>query len=82
MYRKREKRFPKDLKELARDLIIDFNTGGEWEYENFGDSVVLSSPGFDDEDRGDDVSITLTVKSISKYLEDKRRSFIEGKKKD
>jgi hypothetical protein len=81
LFRTREKRFPENVKELAKDLIIDFNTGEEWRYESFGDSVTLSSPGFYDEDKSDDISITLTVKGIKKYLENKRRKFEEKKTK-
>lgn len=61
-------RFPVELHELGGNLIYDFNTGKLWEYDNNGDSVVISSPGPDHDSTKDDIYLTLTNLGIAEYL--------------
>ncbi|TES93458.1 MAG: hypothetical protein E3J87_02295 [Candidatus Cloacimonadota bacterium] len=66
-------RFPQSLEEIAKYLVVDFNTGKVWEYTNYEDSVTIFSPGPDISDKKDDISITLTGLGIKQYLAKRRK---------
>jgi hypothetical protein len=52
--------FPRSLQEITSDLTIDPTTGKLWYYTVEKDSVIVSSPGYDQEyDTKDDLRITL-----------------------
>jgi hypothetical protein len=66
--------YPPKIEEFEKRVYTDFNTGECFNYTNFGDSIIVSSPGPDLDSEKDDVSLTLTDIGIKKYLERKRNA--------
>ena len=79
MYRLETGRFPNALSELGYNGIIDPNTKNTWDYTYAKDSVVISSPGYDQLYNDDgDISITLKKSSIKEYKNKIHSDFDRG----
>ncbi len=58
-YRLENGYYPQNLEEIGGDIVIDLNTGKNWEYTSYEDSVTIFSPGSLVSEEKDDISITL-----------------------